>query len=397
MLDSTTVRSTLVVAWLLWAVAAEAASVRAVRTIRSQDFTRLIVECSEPLEYRVSRAEGATPRFAVDFNGASLPEGGLPLLDLGEGPARSLRAVRTERGVRLLIETRERSSASTFPLHDPFRLVIDVGTVRPPATETPAAVAARPTPERRPQLRAATKRPDELRAAAPRLKLMIDAGHGGHDPGARGVGGLWEKDVVLDVALRLAEKARNHELFDVRLTRDSDLFIPLEERTGRANAFDADLFVSIHANAATNPELNGLETYYLNNTDDRATIRLARMENGVVAAAAEQGGDVAFILSDLVQSYKVEESVELAETLQGSAVGQARRVRHELRDIGVKAGPFYVLVGAGMPAVLVEVSFLTHPEEGRALGTAAYREALAEGLFQGLLRFVESRKEGRTL
>jgi len=385
--------------------AAEAAAVRAVRTIRSHEFTRIIIECSEHCEYRVSRAEGPEPRFAVDFPGATLPAGGLEPVKFAEGPAKRLRAVRTEGGVRVLIETRDRASASTFPLLDPFRLVVDVGAARAPVPA--AAVPQRPEGEAapraapRPPVAAQAERPRERPRAvakAPRLKLMIDAGHGGHDPGARGVGELWEKDIVLDIAQRLADKARRSGEFEVAMTRTSDVFVPLEERTARANAFGADVFLSVHGNAAPGPELRGMETYYLNNTGDRATIRLAQMENGLTSATgAAHGGDVAFILSDLVQSYKVEESLDLAEMVQKGAVASGRTHHPELRDIGVKAGPFYVLVGAGMPAVLVEVSFLTNPDDARALALAEYRDAIAEGLLLGLRRFRENRRDAETL
>ena len=228
--------------------------------------------------------------------------------------------------------------------------------------------------------------------------MVRDPGHGGKDPGALSGGGVAEKDVVLAISLQLRERLAAAG-FDVVLTRDTDVFIPLEERTARANAEQADLFVSIHGNASPNARLSGVETYYLNNTNDRATIRLAEMENGLRAMTGRSGRDhdASLILSDLIQSYKIEESVALAEQLQKAVVGDLGTYGWTANNLGVKRGPFYVLVGAGMPCVLVEVSFLTHPDEGARLAQPGYQQAIADGLLRGIQRFVENARVAENL
>jgi N-acetylmuramoyl-L-alanine amidase len=228
---------------------------------------------------------------------------------------------------------------------------------------------------------------------------MLDPGHGGHDPGAQGINGLSEKTVVLAVSKRLAKKLRQRLSVEVLVTRNRDIFVPLPERTARANAAKADLFISIHANASPNTAMHGIETYYLNNTNDRATMRLAKIENGLRQQSRQQrrGTELTFILSDLIQTGKEEESISLARSLQHSLVNHAREHYPEARDLGVKKGPFYVLVGAHMPCVLVETAFLTHPIEGKRLGLSTYQDALAEGLFQGISRFLRSELSAKNL
>jgi N-acetylmuramoyl-L-alanine amidase len=224
-----------------------------------------------------------------------------------------------------------------------------------------------------------------------RLKIVIDPGHGGKDPGAFGVSGLAEKDVVLAIAKRLQGRLADDPRIDAVLTRSRDVYLTLAERTAYANAERADLFVSIHANASSNKRLSGTETYYLSNTNNRATLRLAAMENGWRSAtgAATRAADASVILSALVQNDKIEESVELATAVQHGVVAELSSASTPVNDLGVKQGPFYVLVGAAMPCILVEVSFLTNAEEGRLLGRAAYQEAIAAGLLRGIRRFVE--------
>jgi N-acetylmuramoyl-L-alanine amidase len=232
-----------------------------------------------------------------------------------------------------------------------------------------------------------------------RFKVVLDPGHGGKDPGAIGADGLAEKDVVLSIAHRLKVRLASEPNLDVGLTRDTDVFLALEERTARANAEQADLFVSIHANASPNPDLSGVETYYLNNTDDHATIRLAEMENGLrtVTGGGRRDHDVALILSDLIQSYKIQESVALAEQVQRALVASLDGRGSPVNNLGVKRGPFYVLVGAGMPCVLVEVSFLTNREEAARLADTTYQETIADGLLRGIRQFVENTRVAENL
>ena len=226
-------------------------------------------------------------------------------------------------------------------------------------------------------------------------RIVLDPGHGGADPGASGVDGLLEKDVVLAIAQRLKRRLEESSNAKVLLTRETDTTRTLAERTAFANANGADLFISIHANADRSGELQGIETYTLNNSNDRATIRLAKMENGPSVQVGR--GDLSFILSDMVQSGKEEESNALAERLHSRVLARLRSGYTEVHNLGVKKGPFYVLVGAYMPCVLFEASFISHAVEGKRLGTTAYQQDIAEGLFLGITDFLSDARLAKTL
>src|SRR6185295_4204413 len=199
-----------------------------------------------------------------------------------------------------------------------------------------------------------------------------------------------EKEVTLFIARRLGTLLRERMGAEVVLTRTNDRTLRVPALTARASAEGADLFISIPANASPRRALSGVETYYLNNTTDHATLRLASMENGGGPIPRRRGRtDLRYILSSLVQVGKMEESVGLATAVQRGLVSYLRKEYGAVNDLGVKRGPFYVLVGAHMPCVLVETAFLTHPAEGRRLAGKGYREAVAEGLFQGVARFVK--------
>jgi N-acetylmuramoyl-L-alanine amidase len=226
-------------------------------------------------------------------------------------------------------------------------------------------------------------------------RIVLDPGHGGADPGAQGIDGILEKDIVLAIAQRLKRRLEESSNAKVLLTRETDTTRTLAERTAFANANSADLFISIHANADRSGELQGIETYTLNNSNDRATIRLAKMENGPAVRVGR--GDLSFILSDMVQSGKEEESNALAERLHSRVLARLRSRYTDVHNLGVKKGPFYVLVGAYMPCVLVETSFLSHPVEGKRLSTTAYQHDIAEGLYLGITDFLSDARLAKTL
>jgi N-acetylmuramoyl-L-alanine amidase len=221
--------------------------------------------------------------------------------------------------------------------------------------------------------------------------VMIDPGHGGYDPGTQSSNGILEKDVALSISRRLyyALKARG---IRAQMTRDSDEFIPLSERTRRANVADADLFVSIHLNSSPSVETTGIETYYLNNTTDRATIRLARMENaGVTGTSAPADSNLNYILADLRQSYKASEAASLARMIESQTVTDLdSQLGIDETPLGAKMGPFYVLVGAHMPAVLVECGFLSNYSEAQRLASAQYQDTLAAAIATAVARYLNS-------
>jgi N-acetylmuramoyl-L-alanine amidase len=259
--------------------------------------------------------------------------------------------------------------------------------------EKDTQLAAIEPPHPGPQRTAAAKPGAKVaRSPAPRVwTVVIDPGHGGRDPGARGVTGSDEKDITLVLAQLVAERLAEDPQIRVVLTRTDDSYVSLEQRTAIANAQGADLFLSVHGNASENPQLAGVETYTLNNTDDRATIRLAALENGLALTGASPGErDLAYILSDLVQTGKEDESVTLARAVQGNLVSYLRDRWRGVVNLGVKKGPFYVLVGAYMPCILVEVAFLTNETEGQRIAARRYQQDVADGLALGVRRFLAS-------
>jgi N-acetylmuramoyl-L-alanine amidase len=221
--------------------------------------------------------------------------------------------------------------------------------------------------------------------------VMIDPGHGGYDPGTRSEAGVAEKDLALQIALRLRQALAARGV-RAEMTRDSDVFISLAERTRIANRAGADLFVSIHLNSSPNDETTGIEVYYLNNTTDRATIRLAQMENGAAAAYSTQdGANLNYILSDLQQQYKAQESASLARMIDAETVANLDAgLGIDVNALGARMGPFYVLVGAQMPAVLVECGFLSNRAEALSLQSAQYQELLADGIATSVVRYLNA-------
>jgi N-acetylmuramoyl-L-alanine amidase len=253
------------------------------------------------------------------------------------------------------------------------------GTRKPSDTPAPDATPAR----------AAAKLGDGetslVRALGLKIgRIVIDAGHGGHDSGTLGVDGIEEKDVVLDVALRLGKILHDRLGADIIYTRSDDTFIPLETRTAIANKAQADLFLSIHANSSPDSSARGVETYYLNFTSDPTALDVAARENAVSDQSVHQ-------LSDLVKKIalkdKISESREFAADVESSLYSGLQKGNEGLKNRGVKKAPFVVLIGANMPSILAEISFITNPRDGTQLRDAEYRQRVAESLYRGVARY----------
>jgi N-acetylmuramoyl-L-alanine amidase len=215
-------------------------------------------------------------------------------------------------------------------------------------------------------------------------RIVIDPGHGGHDSGTIGADGIEEKDVVLDVALRLGRLLHDRLGAEIIYTRSDDMFVPLETRTAIANKAQADLFLSIHANSSPDESARGVETYYLNFTSDPTALDVAARENAVSDQSIHQ-------LSDLVKKIalkdKIAESREFASDVEGSLYAGLQKGNPGLKDRGVKKAPFVVLIGANMPSILAEISFVTNPKDAEQLRDPDYRERVAESLYKGVARY----------
>lgn len=331
----------------------------------AKDSARIVVGVTEPTTFDVGfigrESPSRGPRLYIDIERAR--HKGKKAFDVG-GLVERVRLGRQKDGMRVVLDLSENVYRRVFYLPEPFRLVIDVST-EPPAP-APTSVAG----------------PRAVR------RVVLDPGHGGHDPGAVGPGGLREKDVTLDVAHRAAPLIARELGIATLLTRDSDDFVPLDERTARANAFQADLFVSIHCNASEDPSSRGVMTFVLDESRDQVALRVAARENAASPAAA---AELANAMSRVLDASTAARSLRFAELLQRSAVASLATGYGDEPDQGVKRAGFYVLAGAHMPAVLFEGSFISNPTGELRLNTGDYRQKLADAVVNA----VRAYKDGR--
>ena len=320
---------------------------------------------------------------------------------------------------------------SVFALYHPFRLVVDLeADALPPLTQSneviapdaasPPPVVTHPAIDPRPMAPvpsasppvivpentsvplglppappAATSRGDYSLARQLGLgisRIVIDAGHGGHDPGAQ-ANGVVEADLVLDIAQRVEKLLKKHPGIDVVLTRRTDTFIPLEERTAIANREGADLFLSIHANASRRAAAQGVETYFLNFATNADAEAVAAREN---AGSQTSMGKLPALVQQIALHNKMRESRELAQIVQSNMVRGMRAQNKGVVDLGVKQAPFVVLIGAEMPSVLAELSFVTNKSEASLLKKEAYRQRIAQSLADAVLKYQTSLKKVTT-
>ncbi len=298
--------------------------------------------------------------------------------------------------VRVVLDTENIKDYKVFPLSDPARLVIDVRGERPTEITrlepTISAVPERvvvPKLEEKSAVVEKKSKPAKKPSISKIRRIVVDPGHGGHDSGAVGPNGIMEKDVVLAIGLKLRDLFKEELGVDVVMTRSTDVFIPLEERTAIANKVGADLFLSVHANAALNRSACGIETYYLNLAKTDKVAQLAAKENGT---SLEKVSVLQAILFDLMANYKLNDSAHLADEVQKSLFKKIKVKHADVKNLGVKQGPFYVLVGAGMPSILVETAFLSNAQEESRLKDPTYQEMTAIGIFEGVRNYISSLK-----
>jgi N-acetylmuramoyl-L-alanine amidase len=365
-----------------------------VRSWSNPGYTRIVIDLSQTTHYTstllaADPAIGAPPRLYLDLH-ETQPVGGLPESSVvNDGLLRQIRTGKPEVGrTRVVLDLLSFDNYKIFTLPEPFRIVIDIAGSSGAIPETAAQALAAADPVAAIVAAAPSVLPARSPVLPPLLpsrRIVIDAGHGGKDPGAVGPSGLKEKDIVLAMALLLAEEVKSKLGWEVVLTRTDDTFIPLEERTAMANKVGADLFVSLHVNASSNAAAHGIETYYLNFSKNEQAAGVAARENGTTLRAV---GDLEQILFDLMAHSKIQESSRLASDIQHALITGITREFGEVKNLGVKQGPFYVLLGANMPSVLIEAAFLSNPAEETRLASRKYQQETIRAIIDGLRTFV---------
>jgi N-acetylmuramoyl-L-alanine amidase len=271
-----------------------------------------------------------------------------------------------------------------WPAFDPFRIVIDI---------YPLETASDASPVKPPQPAQPTK---EGYSMARQLglgiqKIVIDPGHGGKDPGAIGKSGIMEKIIVLDICQRLKKLLSADKGLEVIMTRESDIYVPVENRTVIANQKRADLFLHVHANSNPSKKRSGVETFYLNFSQDPSVIETAALEN---ATSTKNLSEMRSILEKIAKNSKVMESKELAKDIQKNLIQTLQQKYKDVKDLGSKGGPFWVLIGVETSSVLVEVSYLSNAKEETRLKNAQYRQYIAQGIYSGIKEYMNSLGKG---
>ena len=373
----------------LIATSSDLARLTGVRHYSDPTHTRVVLDLDRSVQFQTGEVH-QPERLFIDLQGVDEPgyldgaefRGHEQVVAIEGGAVARVRIALTQPGVvRVVMDFSDSGHYTLFTLGsegEPFRIVVDVPT---------ATVASRVKSDRRPPKREGDSISEQLGLGVQRV--VLDPGHGGTDPGAIGRTGVAEKWLTLQLSLTLAERLRATG-YEVLLTRQDDSTLTLPKRTEFANGVDADVFISIHINSARNRKLRGFETYYLDMAIDPIAAETAAREN----ASGEAGsmGDLGEMLETIMKNDFQGVSSELASSIQDSLVMHVAKSYGNVHDLGVKTAPFFVLVGAGMPAVLVEASFVSNEEEEEWLKSAAYRSELAEAIEIGLQSYIDKRR-----
>jgi N-acetylmuramoyl-L-alanine amidase len=405
------------------------ATVKGITTTPLPQGQRIAIEFSQEVQFTRERVDGPD-RVYFDFANTTISAAVVERTQAISGTfLKSVRVGHPSPGVtRLVFDLTGQPRYSAFPFYDPFRICVDVVDAQKPAptpAPAPPPIAARPAasivspapppassttainthagndakkpsasgPSVSPAAASTTSHGDYSLGRQLGLgvsRIVIDAGHGGHDPGAM-ANGVTEAELVLDVALRLEKLLGDLGGFQVVLTRHVDDFIPLEERTAVANRAGADLFLSIHANASRDASARGVETYFLNlSATNQLAEAVAAREN---ALSAQNMGELPGLVKAITLNNKMKESRELATIVQSSLMRRMSLQNKALKDLGVKQAPFMVLIGATMPSVLAEISFLTNSNEALLLKQGGFRQKIAQALCDAIVKYQGSLKK----
>lgn len=361
-----------------------------VHTLRSHthpSFTRIVVDIGALREYHSNQLH-SPDRIYVDIYQAKLN----PLL---HGKTESVNndyvsqiriAQKNPATVRVAVDLNFNKirNYNVWHLFDPFRIIIDIypGT---PEIRSPDAKITKPPEPTKSGYSMARQLGLGIR------KIVIDPGHGGRDPGCIGKKGSREKSIVLDVSLQLKKLLTTNTDLEVIMTRESDIYIPVENRPVIANQKQADIFISIHANS--NPKKNhaGVQTFYLNFSSDPSVNEIAAREN---ATSTKNISEMKSIIQKIARNSKIAESKDMASKVQIRLSRHLNNLYKDVKNLGVKGGPFWVLIGGEMPSILVEISHLSNPKEESRLNTARYRQQVAQGIYTGILEYINSLGKG---
>ena len=366
-----------------------------IRHWSTPNYTRVVIDLDGPVTYehhllKADPDHDKPRRIYMDLKNVRIPKSIDNTVVIKDDLLQGARAGQyTLDTVRVVLDIEQIGEYNVFHIYDPFRIVVDV---RGPE-EAQAQIQPKLATKKRGVRKGIRKEeaPDPTVSLARQLgltvkRIVIDPGHGGKDPGCQ-IGGRYEKDITLSFAKLLARKLREKVGCEVFFTRDTDVFLSLEQRTAIANMKKADLFISLHVNAHKDSRIHGVETYFLNMATDQSAVMVAAREN---ATSEKSISDLQTILNDLMLNTKINESSRLAHNIQNGMVGGIEKRYSNIKSLGVKQAPFYVLIGAEMPAVLIEVGFLSNPKERERLVDQNYQQSITDGIFAGIKTYIES-------
>jgi len=351
-----------------------------IRHWAGSDYVRVVIDLDGPVRFKQQQISNPD-RVFVDIENTRLSRAlKKEPIHVSKGYLKAIRMGQFNADTsRVVLDLEKIRNVSVFYLSDPDRIVMDVA-------------GDESTTERLTRIRSKLKQGSGTLTLSEQLgmkvaKVVLDPGHGGKDPGCIGKSGLMEKEITLDVARRLKKLLKENLNLQVIMTRDRDVFVPLDERTAIANREKADLFISIHVNAAEDPSLSGVETWFLDFAASERAKKIVARENFYFQ---KPRSDLDKILNDLLFNSRTQESSRLAGILQNDLTSGLNQKFKDIQNHGVKGAPFVVLVGARMPSVLSEISFMSNPTEERRLKSAKYRHDIAKSLFNGIFRYVNS-------